>query len=208
PRRRAVRRDQRQPPGRAPCEPRRDRRVPTEPAADPPRRRPAESTSASGDPLSPATRPPRRGRDAAPDRRLSAPLVRPRRSVRDAPPRRRRCDRGDLRRDLPRGGGCRRVLPRPAPGAHPIRSPLAVYSDRHGLFVRADNARDTRAEELAGVSEPTQLGRAFAELAVETIFAHSPQAKGRVERAFGTIQDRLVSELRLAKGGTIAQANR
>jgi transposase len=86
--------------------------------------------------------------------------------------------------------------------------PVAVYSDRHGLFVREDKARDTLEAELTGIREPTQLGRAFAELAIEPIFAHSPQAKGRVERAFGTIQDRLVSELRLAKARTITHANR
>ncbi len=86
--------------------------------------------------------------------------------------------------------------------------PLAVYSDRHGIFQVDRGVRESREEELAGVREPTQLGRAFAELGVETIFAHSPQAKGRVERLFGTLQDRLVSELRLAGITTIAGANR
>jgi transposase len=86
--------------------------------------------------------------------------------------------------------------------------PLAVYSDRHGIFQVDRGARESRAEELAGVREPTQLGRAFAELGVETIFAHSPQAKGRVERLFGTLQDRLVTELRLAGITTIDAANR
>ena len=86
--------------------------------------------------------------------------------------------------------------------------PLAVYSDRHGIFQVDRGVRESRAEELAGVREPTQLGRAFAELGVETIFAHSPQAKGRVERLFGTLQDRLVSELRLAGITTIEGANR
>jgi transposase len=86
--------------------------------------------------------------------------------------------------------------------------PLAVYSDRHGIF-RVDPAvRESRAEELAGAREPTQLGRAFAELGVETIFAHTPQAKGRVERLFGTLQDRLAQELRLAGISTIEGANR
>ena len=86
--------------------------------------------------------------------------------------------------------------------------PLAVYSDRHGIFQVDRGVRETQAEELAGVREPTQLGRAFAELGVEAIFAHSPQAKGRVERLFGTLQDRLVSELRLAKITTLEEGNR
>jgi ribosomal protein S14 len=54
---------------------------------------------------------------------------------------------------------------------------------------------------------PTQFGRAMAELGVEQIFARSPEAKGRVERANGTFQDRLVTELRLAGARTISEAN-
>jgi len=84
--------------------------------------------------------------------------------------------------------------------------PLAVYTDRHGIFVRAPE-RETLAEELAGGREPTQLGRAFAELGIELILARSPQAKGRVERLFGTLQDRLGAELSLAGIRTIAAAN-
>ena len=86
--------------------------------------------------------------------------------------------------------------------------PLAVYSDRHGIFRVNGRERESREEELAGEREPTQLGRAFAELGVEMIFANSPQAKGRIERLFGTLQDRLASELRLAGITTIAAANR
>ena len=56
--------------------------------------------------------------------------------------------------------------------------------------------------------EPTQFGRARAELGVQQIFARSPQAKGRGERAAGTLLDRLVTELRLAGASTIAEANR
>lgn len=85
--------------------------------------------------------------------------------------------------------------------------PLAVYSDRHGIFRRDGRVRDSVAEELAGEREPTQLGRAFGELGVEMIFANSPQAKGRIERLFGTLQDRLAAELRLAQITTIAAAN-
>ena len=54
---------------------------------------------------------------------------------------------------------------------------------------------------------PTQFTRALGELGIEQIFARSPQAKGRVERMAGTFQDRLVSELRIAKASTLEQAN-
>lgn len=74
---------------------------------------------------------------------------------------------------------------------------LAIYMDRHGIFKRNDE-HWTLEEELAGERIPTQVGVALKSLAVEPIFALSPQAKGRVERLFGTLQDRLVSELRLA----------
>lgn len=85
--------------------------------------------------------------------------------------------------------------------------PLAVYSDRHSIFWRSERERESREEELAGEREPTQLGRAFAELEVEMVYASSPQAKGRIERLWGTFQDRLVSELRLAAVTDIAAAN-
>ena len=62
-------------------------------------------------------------------------------------------------------------------------------------------------EQLAGRAEPTQFGRLLAELGITPITAHSPQAKGRVERLFGTLQDRLVVELRLAGVATIVDAN-
>lgn len=75
--------------------------------------------------------------------------------------------------------------------------PLAIYMDRHGIFKRNDD-HWTLEEELAGERIPTQVGQALKSLAIEPIFALSPQAKGRVERLFGTLQDRLVSELRLA----------
>lgn len=84
--------------------------------------------------------------------------------------------------------------------------PWSVYQDRHGALKRNDN-RWTLTEELLGKQEPTQVGRALEELGVEPIFALSPQAKGRVERQWGTLQDRLTSELRLAKAKTIEQAN-
>jgi hypothetical protein len=74
--------------------------------------------------------------------------------------------------------------------------PLALYHDQHSIF--RVNAPETVTEQLAGQREPTQFGRLLAELAVTSIAARSPQAKGRVERLFGTLQDRLTSVLRLA----------
>jgi len=76
--------------------------------------------------------------------------------------------------------------------------PLAVYHDRHGIFTRAKTEQQTLEEELAGRRSPTQVERMLEELAITSIAARSPQAKGRVERLFGTLQDRLVTELRLA----------
>ncbi len=83
--------------------------------------------------------------------------------------------------------------------------PLAIYMDRHGIFKRNDD-HWTVPEELAGERIPTQVGQALKSLGIEPIFALSPQAKGRVERLFGTLQDRLVSELRLAGIRTQNQA--
>src|SRR5450631_1300402 len=84
--------------------------------------------------------------------------------------------------------------------------PLSLYRDRHGIFQRND-AHWTLAEQLAGKQTPTQLGRALEELGIQQIPAYSPQAKGRIERAWRTFQDRLVSELRLAHATTLAEAN-
>jgi hypothetical protein len=78
--------------------------------------------------------------------------------------------------------------------------PLAFYSDKHSIF--RVNSKDAMGGE--GV---TQFGRALSELNIDIICANSPQAKGRVERAFGTLQDRLVKELRLAGISTVAAAN-
>jgi transposase len=84
--------------------------------------------------------------------------------------------------------------------------PLSLYRDRHSIFQRHDS-HWTLAEQLAGKQSPTQLGRALQELGIEQIPAYSPQAKGRIERAWRTCQDRLVSELRLAHATTLQQAN-
>jgi transposase len=86
--------------------------------------------------------------------------------------------------------------------------PQALYVDRHGIFLKSGREPLTLEEELAGGRLPTQVGRALEELAIRPIYALSPQAKGRVERLWGTFQDRLVSELRLAGAATPAEAER
>jgi hypothetical protein len=84
--------------------------------------------------------------------------------------------------------------------------PLAYYTDKDSLFVVNQPAQ--REEELAGEKPVSQIGRVLRELGIESILAHSPQAKGRIENAFGTLQDRLVKEMRLAGVDTIERANR
>jgi hypothetical protein len=84
--------------------------------------------------------------------------------------------------------------------------PFSAYMDRHGSLKRNDD-HWTLEEELRGVQDPTQVGRALQALEIEVIYALSPQAKGRVERLWGTLQDRLVSELRLAGATTVEEAN-
>lgn len=85
--------------------------------------------------------------------------------------------------------------------------PLAVYSDKHGIFQRSQQEPETLEEQLVGHREPTQFGRLMEELLIEVIFAQSPQAKGRIERLWGTFQDRLVSELRRAGAKSLEEAN-
>ena len=80
--------------------------------------------------------------------------------------------------------------------------PLSVYTDGHAVF---QSRRDFSEVTVGGSS--TQWSRALGELGITPISAHSPEAKGRVERANGTFQDRLVSELRLAGASTLAEAN-
>lgn len=84
--------------------------------------------------------------------------------------------------------------------------PLSLYRDRHSTFQRNDS-HWTIEEQLAGRQEPTQVGRALEELGSGSIAAHSPQAKGRIERLWRSFQDRLRSELRLAGACTLAEAN-
>ena len=86
--------------------------------------------------------------------------------------------------------------------------PLAIYSDRHSIFQINPKQPESLEEQLAGERQPTQVGRALQELGIQSIVALSPQAKGRVERLWGTLQDRLVSELRLAGAATLEEANR
>jgi biotin operon repressor len=87
--------------------------------------------------------------------------------------------------------------------------PLAYYTDKAALFQTA--VKTKRDESRAGKDRvelpPTQIGRALQELGITWIPAHSPQAKGRVERGFLTAQDRLVKEMRVAGVTTLEQAN-
>jgi transposase len=88
--------------------------------------------------------------------------------------------------------------------------PLSYYTDKAGLFQTAPKtARRTTDLPLdeRGPLPPTQIGRALRELDIVWIGAHSPQAKGRVERSFQTAQDRLVKGLRVAGATTLEQAN-
>jgi len=84
--------------------------------------------------------------------------------------------------------------------------PLAFYGDHSGVFVRNDDIWSVE-EQLAGKRQPTQFGRALEQLGVTFIAANSPQAKGRVERLWGVLQDRLCSELRLAAAHDLDSAN-
>lgn len=88
--------------------------------------------------------------------------------------------------------------------------PMAAYADRHSIFFQGKEPHLRRLsleEQLAAQREPTQFGRLLNELGVQLIHALSPQAKGRIERLWGTFQDRLASELRLAGAANCEQAN-
>lgn len=85
--------------------------------------------------------------------------------------------------------------------------PLEMYMDRHSSLKRNDS-NWTIEEQLAGKQEPTQVGRALEEFGIAVRFAKTAQAKGRIERAWGTFQDRLVSELRLLNVSTPEEANK
>ena len=89
---------------------------------------------------------------------------------------------------------------------HHCGVPIAFYGDRSGVFVRNDD-HWSLDEQLAGQRQPTQFGRALQQLGITFIAAQSPQAKGRIERLWGVLQDRLSSELRLAQAFDIDSAN-
>lgn len=88
--------------------------------------------------------------------------------------------------------------------------PVSFYTDKASLFQTAPKVRRDQqavpADEPARLP-PTQIGRALQELGIVWIGAHSPQAKGRIERSFQTAQDRLVKGLRVADAATLEQAN-
>lgn len=83
--------------------------------------------------------------------------------------------------------------------------PQAIYADRHMIF--QSPAKATLEQDLAGEKPRSQFGRLMDELGIELIAAQSPQAKGRVERLWGTLQDRLVKELRKAGASNLEEAN-
>jgi len=88
--------------------------------------------------------------------------------------------------------------------------PLSFYTDKASLFLAAPKtARDQKSlpRDEREPLPPTQIGRALRELDIVWIPAHSPQAKGRIERSFQTAQDRLVKGLRVAKARTLEEAN-
>ncbi len=83
--------------------------------------------------------------------------------------------------------------------------PQSVYLDRHSTYKAT--ARQTIEEELGDIQPMSHFEKSLAALGVKVIHAYSPQAKGRVERLFGTFQDRVVKELRLVGAKTIAEGN-
>jgi transposase len=85
--------------------------------------------------------------------------------------------------------------------------PLALYTDLSGVFIKDPNRPPTLAEQLTGRASLTQVGRALDDLGVRWIGARSAEAKGRAERLWGTLQDRLVSELRRHGVTTLEGAN-
>jgi transposase len=85
--------------------------------------------------------------------------------------------------------------------------PMAIYHDRHTIFVRTDESW-TIEEQMMGRQYPTHVGRVLEELNICSVQAYSPQAKGRVERSFGTLQDRLIAELALEGISDMKEANK
>jgi len=86
--------------------------------------------------------------------------------------------------------------------------PVSVYVDRHIIFKAPSNAKPTIDDEFEGKTLAyTQFSRAMQELSIGMVYAYSPQAKGRIERLWGTLQDRLALELRLAGISSLKEAN-
>ena len=83
--------------------------------------------------------------------------------------------------------------------------PMSVYLDKHSTY--KSTAQPSIEEQLNDSKPMSQFERALSELGVQVIHAHSPQAKGRIERLFGTFQDRVIKEMRLARVRTLEQAN-
>lgn len=86
-----------------------------------------------------------------------------------------------------------------------VGRPLALYADQHTIF--QSPKEDTIEDQLVGKLPRSQFGRLVEELGIQLIAALSAQAKGRVERLFGTLQDRLVKALRRANASTLEEAN-
>lgn len=84
--------------------------------------------------------------------------------------------------------------------------PMSVYMDKHTTY--KSPAEPSVEDEINGTTPLSEFGRALTELEVQIIHAHSPQAKGRIERLFKTLQDRLVKEMTLRGINTIEEANR
>ena len=99
---------------------------------------------------------------------------------------------------MPALDSCRRYIQR-------CGIPLSVYLDRHTTY--KSPAKPSIEEELEGIEPLSEFERALGELGVEVIHAHSAPAKGRIERLFGTLQDRLVKEMRLRGIQSIEEAN-
>ena len=83
--------------------------------------------------------------------------------------------------------------------------PMSVYMDKHTTY--KSTAEPSIEDEINGTMPLSEFGRALTELEVEIIHAHSPQAKGRIERLFKTLQDRLVKEMTIRGINTINEAN-
>lgn len=85
--------------------------------------------------------------------------------------------------------------------------PMSLYADKHTTYKSPSKEPDVYDEDGNPIEALSQFERACKELGIEMSHAHSPQAKGRIERLFGTLQDRLVKEMRLAGINSLEEAN-